>query len=157
MVDGPGAGVPEAPGAGVPPGAGEADGFCGVGGSIPYRGHTPSEVPEAAFEARLLAGAAAVPADVPLVVLSHQPPHGSVVDNAGWGRHAGSVRLRAFLEARRPLLCLCGHIHEGVGVEEIAGCRVVNPGPAAHGRCARIVLEGGPAGMAVRACETRMG
>jgi len=132
-------------------------GFVGVGGSIPFLGHTPSEMSESAFEERLLAAAAEVPAGVPMVLVSHQPPHGTVVDRVGWGRHAGSRRLRAFLEARRPLLCLCGHIHEGVGVEEIAGCQVVNPGPAAHGRYARVVIERGPLGMAVTACETRLG
>ena len=56
------------------------------------------------------------------VFLFHAPPYrtaldraaldGRSVDHAPLDVHVGSVAIRRFLEARQPLLALCGHVHE---------------------------------------------
>lgn len=62
-----------------------------------------------------------------LVVAVHCPPHGTKVDRTSTGVHAGSKALRGFIEREVPLLCVCGHIHERGGEEDVVGrTRVVN-------------------------------
>lgn len=67
------------------------------------------------------------------VVLSHPPPRGVAVDRTLRGAHVGSTALRTFIEQTHPELVLCGHIHEGRGVEQIGTTTIVNCGPAAEG------------------------
>jgi len=67
------------------------------------------------------------------VVLSHAPPRDGRLDRLLWGRHVGSTALRAFIEETGPSLVVCGHIHEGRGIESIGQTVVVNCGPAAAG------------------------
>lgn len=63
------------------------------------------------------------------VWLLHAPPFGCL-DGLGTKRF-GSRAVRAAVEARRPRLVVCGHIHECAGREERIGpTRVVNAGPA---------------------------
>jgi hypothetical protein len=128
--------------------------FVGVGSSLPTPGrNTPSEVPEEVLAASLDAAADAVPGGLPLVVVSHQPPRGTVADRISSGAHVGSESVRAFIEARHPRVCFCGHIHESDGVGELAGCTVINAGPAGHGRFSRVVVEPAEDGLVV-GCET---
>ncbi len=62
------------------------------------------------------------------VLVSHSPPKGHL-DHA-LGRHLGSRSVLEAIEAKRPLLTVCGHIHQAWGQEtRIAGTRVVNLGP----------------------------
>lgn len=74
------------------------------------------------------------------IVLTHAPPYGTKLDKTHSGIHAGSMGLRKFIEEKQPKLCICGHIHEGRGVEKIGNTIVVNPGPLARGYYA--VIEG---------------
>jgi Icc-related predicted phosphoesterase len=63
------------------------------------------------------------------VLVAHSPPHGQL-DRAG-ARHLGSHSVRAAIERCRPILTLCGHIHQCHGGEAWIGeTRVVNLGPA---------------------------
>jgi uncharacterized protein len=63
------------------------------------------------------------------VLISHSPPRGHV-DVSGAGDHLGSGAVLAAIEAKRPRLCLCGHIHESWGEESTLGpTRIVNLGP----------------------------
>ena len=62
------------------------------------------------------------------VMLVHSPPHGHA-DRAG-GRNLGSRAILRAVEARRPPLLVCGHVHESWEVESrIGATRVVNAGP----------------------------
>lgn len=47
-----------------------------------------------------------------VVCVFHGPPHGTALDQVAKGVHVGSRETRRFLERRRPLLGLHGHIHE---------------------------------------------
>ncbi len=67
--------------------------------------------------------------DSPLVnaiMLFHTPPHetaldrvgldGKMIDSVPFDLHVGSIAVRRFIEARRPLLTLHGHIHESARI-----------------------------------------
>ncbi|HET9251224.1 MAG TPA: metallophosphoesterase [Candidatus Eisenbacteria bacterium] len=59
----------------------------------------------------------AIPPDAdPLICVFHSPPHGTACDQIARGVHVGSRETRKFLERRRPLLGLHGHIHESPAV-----------------------------------------
>ncbi|MDK2870143.1 MAG: uncharacterized protein PWP39_1378 [Pyrococcus sp.] len=74
------------------------------------------------------------------IVLTHAPPYGTKLDKTHSGIHAGSIGLRRFIEEKQPKLCICGHIHEGRGIERIGNTIAINPGPLARGYYA--VIEG---------------
>lgn len=116
------------PAATVLHGAGtEIDGipFFGLGAGVPI---TPWDwsfdlSDEAAAE--LLAEC---PVDAVLVV--HSPPQGHV-DASSAGDHLGSVAILETIEAKRPRLAVCGHIHESWGERSRLGpTEIANLGPA---------------------------
>jgi Icc-related predicted phosphoesterase len=62
------------------------------------------------------------------VLVIHSPPKG-FVDEA-FGRHLGSEAILATIEAKRPPLAICGHIHQCWGREaQIGPTRLINVGP----------------------------
>lgn len=77
------------------------------------------------------------------IILSHVPPHGTVADRVHSGHHVGSRTLREFIEREGPPLVVCGHIHEGRGIDRVGGTTVVNPGPLFRGYYAVVELERG--------------
>jgi len=115
--------------------------FAGMSGSLPCPGPTPNEYSEEEFEA-ILAGVNP-PAEMPFILVSHQPPYGTVNDQVSPGTHVGSRALRRFIEKTAPLVCFTGHIHEGIGKSHISTTAVVNPGPAFNGGYAVAEIEGG--------------
>jgi Icc-related predicted phosphoesterase len=63
------------------------------------------------------------------VLVLHSPPKGHC-DSGGDGTHFGSPALLEAIEAKRPRLAVCGHIHESWGCESaIDGTPVRNLGP----------------------------
>jgi len=81
----------------------------------------------------LRAGYAQVAGAAHHVVLAHAPPHGGKLDRTHFFQHVGSKALRAFIEETQPELVLCGHIHEGRGIEQLGRTTVVNCGAAFAG------------------------
>lgn len=78
------------------------------------------------------------------VLLSHPPPRGAC-DQTRTGREVGSTAVRARVEAWRPELVVCGHVHEARGTAHIGPTLVVNCGKARAGHYAVIDLpEDGP-------------
>lgn len=131
--------------------------FLGVGGSLPCPGTTPNEITEDEFEWALRAAVPTVRGGLPVVLVVHEPPRNTAVDRVTSGEHVGSHSVRAFIEQRRPLVCIAGHIHEGAGEDTLAGCRIINPGPAHRGHYARIVITRHKGGATVDACEILTG
>ena len=102
----------------------------GCGGSNPTPMGTPGEHPEETIAAALAAGAAHE-TDAPVrLLVSHAPPRDTRADRLAWGSHAGSMAVRDFLERGETAVaaCLCGHIHEGVGTDQVGATLVCNPG-----------------------------
>ncbi|MEM2341058.1 MAG: metallophosphoesterase [Candidatus Bathyarchaeia archaeon] len=77
-----------------------------------------------------------------MILLSHSPPKNTALDRAFSGIHAGSTSVRGFIEEHKPLLVVCGHIHEAKGKERVGDTLIINPGPARQGNCAVISIEG---------------
>ncbi len=64
------------------------------------------------------------------IILSHAPPYGTTLDEAGPGWHVGNESLTGLLRRRRPMLLLCGHIHQCFHQRErVLKTLCINPGP----------------------------
>ena len=104
----------------------EIDGvaFFGLGAGVPI---TPWDWSFDLSEAD--AAAMLEPCPEGAVLIVHSPPLGHC-DVSGDGRHLGSEAILHAIEAKRPPLALCGHIHESWGEEaRIGPTRVLNLGP----------------------------
>lgn len=102
--------------------------FYGLGGSSVTPFMTPQEFSEEEI-AGILAKFAKIPDAAYHVLVTHAPPHGTLVDQAGLGNHAGSKAVRDFINSFQPDLCLCGHIHEAIGSDRLGKTIIINPGP----------------------------
>ena len=64
------------------------------------------------------------------ILLSHAPPAETALDMVGDDWHVGNETLTDIIRRRKPLLALCGHIHECFHARDtLAGTIVINPGP----------------------------
>ena len=69
------------------------------------------------------------PAPAEAVLVVHSPPRGHG-DRSGSGDHLGSEAILAAIEAKRPRLAVCGHIHESWGARSHVGpTEIANLGP----------------------------
>jgi uncharacterized protein len=121
--------------------------LMGVGYSTRTPFDTPSEASEDEMadwlksthaKAKALAG----PQGRILAVI-HNAPHGTRLDQLEGGMHVGSTAVRSFLDTAQPEICVCGHIHEGLGEEQLGKCHVLNPGLLSNGGYVRVDLENG--------------
>jgi Icc-related predicted phosphoesterase len=104
----------------------EIDGtqFFGLGAGVPV---TPWDWSFDLDEKQAAEKLAGCPDGAVLVV--HSPPKGHC-DQSSSGDHLGSQAILDAIEAKRPRLAVCGHIHESWGAEsEIGPTRVMNLGP----------------------------
>lgn len=124
--------------------------FAGLGGSLKCPIPTLNEWTEEQVAEHLDAALQGAPADVPLVLVSHQPARDTITDLAGNGAHVGSTAVRAFIERRKPVLCLSGHIHEAQGIDNIGPTTLVNPGPFMEGRYVAVELTNGACRVDIR-------
>jgi Icc-related predicted phosphoesterase len=86
------------------------------------------------------------PADEPwnnLIVIAHNPPKDTKLDMIPNGIHVGSPLIRAFIDSKKPLLVVSGHIHESAAIDTIGPTTLVNPGALADGRYAVAEITGG--------------
>jgi len=109
--------------------------ISGVGGSNPTPFGTPSELSEDEIASVLAMGAV----DEYSILVSHPPPFG-IFDNVGPSLNVGSKSVRDCIEKNRPLLVLCGHIHELEGQKIVGDTLVVKLGPAQGLRGADIAI-----------------
>jgi Icc-related predicted phosphoesterase len=107
--------------------------FAGLGGSIPSPSTTLFEMSESEIEMALNEMTPEISDQLPLIFVCHQPPYDTLLDQKRTGDHVGSHSVRKWIEHVQPMLCLTGHIHEGVGVDWIGKATIVNPGPAEEG------------------------
>ena len=107
-------------------GASEIDGvaFFGLGAGVPV---TPWEWSFDLTEEEAARMLDRCPEGCVLAV--HSPPRGHV-DQSRSGKHLGSEAVLRSIESKRPVVALCGHVHEQWGRESKVGAtRVVNLGP----------------------------
>jgi Icc-related predicted phosphoesterase len=78
----------------------------------------------------------------PIIFISHNCPYKTRLDlisakkahELAKGKHYGSFLTRKMIEKYRPLLCICGHMHENQGQCKIGKTFVINPGPSFRGK-----------------------
>lgn len=63
-----------------------------------------------------------------LILISHNPLVGEKIDSFDGEHHAGSQKFTDFIKENKPLAVVCGHIHEGAGIEKFGDTVVINPG-----------------------------
>jgi len=107
--------------------------FIGIGASLPGIIQTPWEFEEQDFERFFEEATTGLDAQLPQILVCHQPPYNTKNDLAQGKSHVGSKAVRAFIEHRQPLVCFTGHIHEGKGIDEIGITKIINPGPFSEG------------------------
>ena len=99
--------------------------FYGLGGGVPITPFGPWSYDLSEEEARSLLADCLDGA----VLVSHSPPK-HAVDRDSKGKHLGSTAVRETIEAKQPILTVCGHIHGSGGeTAEIGPTPVVNAGP----------------------------
>lgn len=108
--------------------------LAGIGGSNPTPFDTPTEFSELEIEAFL----SKAQVDENTILLSHAPPYG-LFDAIG-KNHVGSKSVRECIEANKPLMVICGHIHEYEGQEVLGETLVVKLAPAEKLRAAEIEI-----------------
>lgn len=116
-------------------------GLVGLGGSLVTPFDTPNEYTEDEIAGFLEVAFSYVDKKIPIVLVSHQPPYGTKCDRIRGGTPVGSKSIREFIERRSPRVCICGHIHESVGIDTIGDTVVVNPGPLSAGRFAVVDID----------------
>lgn len=114
--------------------------IAGVGGSVQTPFKTPFELDEQDVS-QILIQAVSGCVSGRLILLSHCPPRGTKLDKTKSGIHAGSWSVRQFIESRRPVLVVSGHVHEAQGIDNLGSTVIVNPGPAYDGNYAKIELH----------------
>lgn len=64
-----------------------------------------------------------------LVLMFHGPPYGNKTDLI-MNEHAGNKSYRRFIKQEKPLVVICGHLHENENVQDKIGKSIIiNPGP----------------------------
>ncbi len=113
----------------------EIDGFVflGVGGSLPCPETTPNELSEMELDECLWKGAKGMNPNLPLILVSHQPPRRTKCDQVGKDQHVGSRMIRMFIYEAKPMIIFTGHIHEGRAIDKVESTTIVNPGPFGFG------------------------
>ncbi len=119
----------------------EAVGIHGLSAIPPWK-RGMYQLTEEELAAALQAGHAAIAGARQHVLLAHVPPRGLRADRTFFWKHAGSTAVREFIERTQPALVLCGHIHEGHGIESLGRTTVANCGYAGHGDYAVAELNG---------------
>jgi len=120
----------------------EIEGFIllGIGGSIPCPGPTPFEYSEENAQEWLDPISGMIIKNLPLIFVSHQPPYYTTADKLPDGSHVGSRSISRFIDTVEPLVCLTGHIHEGIGIDSHVKTTIINPGPFRAGRYAKVEI-----------------
>lgn len=119
--------------------------IAGSGGGSKFTGETPNERTEEDlqkdFDVIENSGLDQEGQWSNLILISHNPPKGVLCDQPAPGVHVGSQIFTDFIAKTKPLAVLCGHIHEGVGIDKIGDTVVVNPGPLVDGKYAVMEVE----------------
>ncbi|MCQ2588911.1 MAG: metallophosphoesterase family protein [Treponema sp.] len=122
-------------------------GITGAGGGTKFTGKTEFERTEEEIisDFDIVKNAVAETGDESLwkslIMISHNPPKGDVCDKVNESLHAGSQQFADYIAKNQPVAVVCGHIHEGQGIEKIGETTVMNPGSMAEGCYGLLTVE----------------
>lgn len=119
--------------------------FIGVGGSTRTPFRTSFELSEEDVKETLYHAYNCMKLKSRFILVSHTPPVNTRVDTTTFGIHAGSKVIREFIEKTKPVLVVCGHIHEAPGTDLLGESLILNPGPAYKGFYAIAEVDGNAA------------
>lgn len=71
-----------------------------------------------------------------IILVTHNPPYGGKTDKVAPLVHVGSKLIRKFIEEKKPIIAISGHIHEAFGIDNIGETLLLNPGALCDGRFA---------------------
>lgn len=114
--------------------------FAGSGGGLFFTGTTPYERTEDELSQDLIAASNEIDSKN-LIVISHQPPHGTKADIIESGAHVGSLSIKKFIDDYQPAVVITGHIHEAFSIDHVGETLVINPGSLDDGRYAILEME----------------
>lgn len=115
----------------------------GIGGSTPTPMNTPAEFSEKSYAGWLEKEWQTACKYPHTILISHNPPKNSACDVIGGGIHVGSEAVRHFIEKYQPEICICGHIHESKGIDQIGRTKIINPGALSEGGYVILEYENG--------------
>lgn len=115
--------------------------FVGVGGSLFSPSRAPNEFVDTDFREFLQEAILGLNEDTPKILVSHQPPAGTLNEVASTGLRLGSEAVREFIQKVQPLACFTGHVHEAQGVDTIGKTKIINPGPLWFGKYAYAEID----------------
>lgn len=99
-------------------------------GGVTFIGHGGNGFSEREAELEALADEFADAWTPSTVLLCHAPPLNTRLDELAPQWHVGSASLRSLIAKKRPMLVLCGHIHECFHERDaLFGAAIINPGP----------------------------
>ena len=68
--------------------------------------------------------------DSKIILITHGPPYGTKVDLIPGLGHRGCISYTSFIKEYKPVLHICGHLHETWYKEDkIENTKIINPGP----------------------------
>jgi len=71
-----------------------------------------------------------------LILLTHAPPYRTKLDKLG-NQHVGNKEVKRLIKKLKPLVVICGHLHENSGRRQKLGkTLIINPGP--YGRIVKV-------------------
>ena len=115
--------------------------FIGLGGSNLTPFNTPFEIPEAEIQEEFAKLAPTL--DENWVLVTHAPPYSTKIDLIDDGTHVGSKSIRQFIEQKKPLAALSGHVHEARDIDKLGRTLLINPGPISKGYAAELRIDRG--------------
>jgi Icc-related predicted phosphoesterase len=125
--------------------------YVGAGGGTYSPFSTPFEISDDELKELLRQGLEGLESSAEAVVMvTHVPAYASGLDRTWSGEYVGSMSVRSIVEERKPVLHVCGHIHEAWGSTVVGSTLSVNPGPLSQGRYALALLDVGRRGVVVR-------
>jgi len=104
--------------------------FAGIGGRYIYDN-----------VAQVISALLSMRNSAPLIIVSHYPPAGVKVDMTYSQIHIGKGILRELIDEFKPVLFLCGHVHEARGYDNLEGTLIVNSGSLSMGQYAVIKVD----------------
>ena len=65
-----------------------------------------------------------------IIFITHGPPYNTELDFLDWAGHVGCKSQRKFIQEIRPILHICGHLHENFHKKQLINkTLILNPGP----------------------------
>ena len=82
------------------------------------------------FEACFKAFKSKLRKDDEVILITHGPPYKTKIDELFSGEHVGNKSYNKAIKALKPVLYICGHIHDSFKEKQVIGkTLIMNPGP----------------------------